>query len=428
MDSKLSPSTANRGGEVMRTLLADIQLAIEQFSRTGYFYGSCRFTLSSTRGELTDHETDRETDADEDGNSWHRDEKMKKVAKSGAVRKEKVEGRVTLPPPTPPIGDTSGNARRPPPDEVSPDGYRHPPSLGKENEDQRKSELPRNVAAEVGMHPVTQQLLTPQSMKAPPRNRNGSIPGPASPGLSNGISTTTNDGKAQPSAQPVFPSTAQLLSPQGVADVLLSPLSLRGAALFTPNKDRYVHPTDWTVKETIDWLCSKGFDEAVCAKFVEGEIAGYALLNLDVTKLKTEVGIIAYGKRFRIARAIAELRRHARVRSFLTRSPTRAGSSSSGGPPAQQRTMTASSPVPAHSTDVGNQAIPTGQPDTNDLPKIPPLSAHRDTKPGVRFPVDQLTDSYAKAGPRTVTSPSPTSGKGKGGILVGDFFLISANR
>jgi hypothetical protein len=406
----------------MQTLLADIQLAIEQFSRMNYFYGSCRFTLSSTRGELTDHETDCDTDADVDDNGWHKDEKAKKAAKGGAVRKEAVEGRVTLPPP---IDNASGFARRLPPNEVSPDSYRHPPSLGKEKEDQRKYERPRNVAAEEGIHPVTQQLLTPQSMKAPPRNRNGSLPGPASPGLSIGISTATNDGKAQPSAQPVMPSTAQLSSPQGVANVLLSPLSLRDAALFTTKKDRYVHPTDWTVKETTDWLRSEGFDEAVCAKFVEGEIAGYALLDLDVTKLKTEIGIIAYGKRFRIARAIGELRRHARVRSFLTKPPTRAGSSSHRGPPAQQRTRTASSPVPTHSTDVGSQVKLTGRPDPSDLPKLPPLTTHRDPEPpGVRSPVDKPTDSYAKVGPRVVTSPKPTSGKGRGGILVGDCYLF----
>ncbi|KAI0298939.1 hypothetical protein BC826DRAFT_89829 [Russula brevipes] len=395
MNSKPSPSTADRGGEVMRTLLADIQLAIEQFSHMSYFYGSY---------------------ADVDGNSWHNDEKAKKAAKSGAVRKEEVEGRVTLPPP---IDNASGFARRPPSDEVSsPDSYRHPLSLGKAKEGQRESELPRNVAAEEGIHPVTQQLLTPQSMKAPPCNRNGLLPGPASPGLPDGISTTTNDGKAQPSARPVMPSTAQLLSPQGVTNVLLSPLSLRDATLFTAKKDRYVHPTDWTVKETTDWLRSEGFDEAVCAKFVEGEIAGYALLNLDVTKLKTEVGIMAYGKRFRIARAIGELRRHARVRSFLTKPPTRAGSSSCGGPPAQQRTRTASNPVPTHSTDVGAKVKPTGRPDpSDDIPKLPPPPTRRDPEPGVRSPVDKPTDSHAKVGPRAVTSPSPTSGKGKGGIL-----------
>lgn len=41
----------------------------------------------------------------------------------------------------------------------------------------------------------------------------------------------------------------------------------------------------------------------------EQEITGDVLLELDANVLKTEIGILAYGKRIRIANAIAELRR-----------------------------------------------------------------------------------------------------------------------
>ncbi|KAF4619419.1 hypothetical protein D9613_004857 [Agrocybe pediades] len=69
------------------------------------------------------------------------------------------------------------------------------------------------------------------------------------------------------------------------------------------------HPSEWTLEEVIEWLKSKGFDQDVCDKFVEQEITGDVLLELDANLLKTEIGIMAFGKRVRIANAIAELRR-----------------------------------------------------------------------------------------------------------------------
>ncbi|TFK43957.1 hypothetical protein BDQ12DRAFT_719130 [Crucibulum laeve] len=69
------------------------------------------------------------------------------------------------------------------------------------------------------------------------------------------------------------------------------------------------HPSEWTVDEVVDWLKSKGFDQDVCDKFTEQEITGDVLLELDVNLLKTEIGIMAFGKRMRIANAITDLRR-----------------------------------------------------------------------------------------------------------------------
>jgi hypothetical protein len=69
------------------------------------------------------------------------------------------------------------------------------------------------------------------------------------------------------------------------------------------------HPSEWTLEEVIEWLKSKGFDQGVCDKFVEQEITGDVLLELDANILKTEFGITAFGKRVRIVNAIAELRR-----------------------------------------------------------------------------------------------------------------------
>ncbi|GJE87501.1 hypothetical protein PsYK624_035840 [Phanerochaete sordida] len=69
------------------------------------------------------------------------------------------------------------------------------------------------------------------------------------------------------------------------------------------------HPSEWTMEEVIEWLRAKGFDEGVVEKFIEQEITGDVLLELDANTLKVELGIQAFGKRVRIVNAIAELRR-----------------------------------------------------------------------------------------------------------------------
>lgn len=100
------------------------------------------------------------------------------------------------------------------------------------------------------------------------------------------------------------------------------------STLPTPiEKKEKTHPSEWTLDDVVDWLKSKGFDQDVCEKFIgafhfvllvcqvinicypEQEITGDVLLELDVNLLKTEIGIMAFGKRMRIANAITDLRR-----------------------------------------------------------------------------------------------------------------------
>ncbi|EPQ26018.1 uncharacterized protein PFL1_06471 [Pseudozyma flocculosa PF-1] len=72
---------------------------------------------------------------------------------------------------------------------------------------------------------------------------------------------------------------------------------------------RPADPTEWTVEQVVDWGRSKGWDEnSVLSKFVEHEITGDVLLEMDVNILK-EIDIIAFGKRFQVANAIKELRK-----------------------------------------------------------------------------------------------------------------------
>jgi hypothetical protein len=87
------------------------------------------------------------------------------------------------------------------------------------------------------------------------------------------------------------------------------------------------HPSEWTVDEVVDWLRSKGFDQAVCDVFIEQEITGDVLLEIDQNVLKTEFGIAAFGKRVRIANAISDLKRPA---SFSYSEPGSGGSDGLG--------------------------------------------------------------------------------------------------
>lgn len=67
-------------------------------------------------------------------------------------------------------------------------------------------------------------------------------------------------------------------------------------------------PSEWTVEEVVEWLKGKGIDQKICDKFVEHEITGQVLLKLDVDLLKTEVGVVGFGKLMCIANAITDLR------------------------------------------------------------------------------------------------------------------------
>ncbi|KAG1726812.1 uncharacterized protein EDB91DRAFT_1061469 [Suillus paluster] len=87
------------------------------------------------------------------------------------------------------------------------------------------------------------------------------------------------------------------------------PLTLSEPTRDSRSPMKSVPPSEWSVEEVIDWLKSKGFGQDVCDKFTEQEITGDVPFELDLNLLQTEIGIVAFGKRMRIANAIAELRR-----------------------------------------------------------------------------------------------------------------------
>ncbi|RPD67460.1 hypothetical protein L226DRAFT_529790 [Lentinus tigrinus ALCF2SS1-7] len=98
------------------------------------------------------------------------------------------------------------------------------------------------------------------------------------------------------------------LTPATTAATLSTP---HQSGTNTPDlaKKPTTHPSEWNVEEVIEWLKSKGFDQGVCDKFIEQEITGDVLLELNADILKSEIGIAAFGKRVRIVNAITELRR-----------------------------------------------------------------------------------------------------------------------
>jgi SAM domain (Sterile alpha motif) len=253
---------------------------------------------------------------------------------------------------------------------------------------------------------ATQPSFSQNARVRTPENKS-SLPSPVSPGLrgiSNGVSA---DAATHPSsAQLVFPSKSQTLSLQEATGVLPSPAassnghrhgysisSMTSSALNAPSpplsaprssdfsankKPRDVHPSEWNVEEVIDWLRSKGFDDMVCDKFIEQEITGDVLLELDVGVLKSEIGIVAYGKRIRIANAISELRRPPSIMS--SEQLTRSASLSQGSPLAQL----SHSPATLLSTGFGALTSPESPSDlaeSVEQPTEPPL---RGSDPGVR--------------------------------------------
>ncbi|KAI0787073.1 hypothetical protein BC629DRAFT_1593605 [Irpex lacteus] len=124
---------------------------------------------------------------------------------------------------------------------------------------------------------------------------------------------------AQPMPSPSISSTGsmgpssagiqQTLTPATTANMSMIHQDTGPTGNRDVNKRSKAHPSDWNVDEVVDWLKSKGFDQGVCDIFIEQEITGDVLLELDHNVLKTEFGIMAFGKRARIINAIAELRR-----------------------------------------------------------------------------------------------------------------------
>lgn len=172
------------------------------------------------------------------------------------------------------------------------------------------------------LHPISSprsisQALTESNQTAernytPIRESFIALPSP-SPSSAGGFGSTADNSKHSSIAS----SSQQALSPFPSGASVISPTTSMGASVSTAVGDTTTKqkgpskapPNEWTVNDVVEWLRSKGFDQDVCDKFIEQEITGDVLVDLDVQLLKSEIGIMAFGKRVRIANAITELRR-----------------------------------------------------------------------------------------------------------------------
>ncbi|KAH8096600.1 hypothetical protein BXZ70DRAFT_945297 [Cristinia sonorae] len=146
------------------------------------------------------------------------------------------------------------------------------------------------------------------------------------------------------------------------------------------SKNSGTMPSEWSVEEVVEWLRSKNFDEGVCSKFIEQEITGDVLLELDQNVLKTEIGIVAFGKRARIVNAIAELRRPPSVESSsIQQQPTSRSHSISYShshtPSMQSSAHQSLLSSPMHQNGAQFSPSFSSQPGFYTSPSAPPLSA-----------------------------------------------------
>ncbi|KAF5387907.1 hypothetical protein D9615_000812 [Tricholomella constricta] len=144
------------------------------------------------------------------------------------------------------------------------------------------------------------------SNHAPYRESLIALPSPTGsfPGMSGGIPLPLESKHSSVASASAMRPTASALSQPP-----LTASSMQNTLVEEQLKDKKDNPLEWSVDEVVDWLKSKGFDQDVCDKFTEQEITGDVLVELDVNLLKTEIGIMAFGKRMRIANAITDLRR-----------------------------------------------------------------------------------------------------------------------
>ncbi|KAA1097199.1 polar growth protein [Puccinia graminis f. sp. tritici] len=111
--------------------------------------------------------------------------------------------------------------------------------------------------------------------------------------------------------QPTSPATSTFPSSTGArqGDGSLSSSQSRSNKPFAFGSFSSAFPDQWTVTEVSEWAKVKGLDEFTVGKFIEHEITGDVLLELDVNALK-EIDLTAFGRRVRVIKAIEELKKN----------------------------------------------------------------------------------------------------------------------
>ncbi|KAJ7109899.1 hypothetical protein C8R44DRAFT_678459 [Mycena epipterygia] len=348
-------------GEVMKATMTDVQKAIEQLgnrnrgSSANLDQDARSFSFASTRDDRTTDDED-ETDFDmSEGEGWHKGarRKLAEKARQAVAEAEKLEAlssgagssRMMAPPIAVELSDESdGDDDDDHEDNYASSPLRDHPYIPEEDEPSEPVDQLGRMRAHEEVPATATASSFPAYAEVPPTPISAGTPPPraVTPPAPQDRATTPLRETLAPS--PGLPSPAPSAAAGGIASKHSSVASSTvGGALMTraPSKPSSVasaplsavsegkrrddsghasgssgsahggskHPSEWTVDEVVDWLKTKGFDEDVCDKFTEQEITGDVLLDLDVNLLKTEIGIMAFGKRMRIANAIVDLRR-----------------------------------------------------------------------------------------------------------------------
>ncbi|KAJ7847871.1 hypothetical protein B0H13DRAFT_2091141 [Mycena leptocephala] len=345
-------------GEVMKATMTDVQQAIEQLgtrnrgSSTNLDHDARSFSFASTRDMTTDDEDDG-TDFDmSEGEGWHKDarEKLAKRARQAIADAEKLEelsngigsSRVTAPPIPAELSDESDDEEFDH-DHEEEDHYTTSPlrdqyipeedepsepvdGLGRlrgaeETRDRNRCFVPPTPVSPGTPPPPIVPLVAPVQIEreaSPLRETVVASPGPGLPSpapsavaaaIASKHSSVASSTAGLTTGAPSKPSSVHSAPLSAVSEGKRRDDSGHASGSGGSANGTSKHPSEWTVDEVVDWLKSKGFDEDVCDKFTEQEITGDVLLDLDVNLLKTEIGIMAFGKRMRIANAIVDLRR-----------------------------------------------------------------------------------------------------------------------
>ncbi|KAJ7459106.1 hypothetical protein B0H11DRAFT_179716 [Mycena galericulata] len=354
-------ATTDPNGEVMKATMTDVQKAIEQLgsrnhgSNTNIDQDARSFSFASTRDDRTTDDEGDDTDFDvSEGEGWHKSTRARLAAKArqAVAEAEKLEAlssgvgsRMVVPPIPVELSDDSGDEgdehEEEEDDNFAGSPLRDHPYIPEEDEPSESEPVDQlgrlRVAEDVPPTATAHTFPVPPTPVSP-----GTPPPPAVP-LSAPSERSATPLRETLVITPGLPSPAPSAAAVAIASKHSSVASSAAGGLMTggPSKPSSVasaplsavsegkrrddsghasgsggsangaakHPSEWTVEEVVEWIKSKGFDEDVCDKFTEQEITGDVLLDLNVDLLKTEIGIMAFGKRMRIANAILDLRR-----------------------------------------------------------------------------------------------------------------------
>ena len=174
-----------------------------------------------------------------------------------------------------------------------------------------------------------------------------------------------------------------------------------------------VDASQWSIDDVVEWARSKDMDASVLEKLREHEVNGASLLSLDINMLK-EIDIIAYGRRFKLASAIDELRH-----SATTPAPTRASAHMmpapvpsgvpSGAPTMQERPRVTSGPArPAPAIDIPQGLSPSAMAAPVTAPAAAPTETdrHVPTKPSLYLRSPQRDEAFQ---PRAAPPDTPVA-------------------